>query len=691
MPEMSFLQDLLVLFGLGTAAVVAFHRLNLPPVLGFLITGVICGPFGFKLVDDSLAIETLAEIGLVLLLFTIGIEFSVKTFFRLRKFLLIAGGLQVAATVAAGAVLTHFTGLSWASAAFIGMLVSLSSTAIVLRLLEYRGDIDSAYGRSALSILIFQDLCIVPMVLITPFLGGQGGSFVDVALLTGKALIFLVLAATVARYLVPWLLNQVARTKKREAFVLSIILICLGTATATSHFGLSMALGAFIAGLIISESKYNHQALGEIVPFREVFNCLVFVSIGMLFDIRILLANPVTVILGLLLVIAVKAAIGAAVTGLMGNSLRVALLTGFSISQISEFSFVLAKVGLNVGLLDAQTNQLFLAVAILSMFMTPASLSGGGKLAQLLERVLPLWLAGNSKEPQERSEAMNDHVIIVGFGLGGRNLAAALADVGVSFTVIEHDPQIVRDEKAKGTAIMYGDASRQEVLMHAGVDNARVLALTLSHSETVLRSAEMARRINPGLHIIARAEYMEEVEPLIAVGTQEVIPEEFVGSVEMTSRVLQNYLLPRDVIERCVQRLKNEQGQAWLALYEANRPGDGLPCIPCDLAVEVRRIPTGSLLVGKNLLDTGLRPKTGVTVVAIQRADGSIVLNPKWDDQLQAGDSVILLGHRQQFALAAEFFANADIPPAPSGSAGAPVCPAQPVDEPDHPGDSEAK
>ncbi len=700
MPEMSFLQDLLVLFGLGTAAVVLFHRLNLPPVLGFLITGVICGPFGFKLVEDGHAIETLAEIGLVLLLFTIGIEFSVKTFLRLRKFLLIAGGLQVALTVGAAAVLTHFTGLTWASAAFVGMLVSLSSTAIVLRLLEYRGDIDSAYGRSALSILIFQDLCIVPMVLITPFLGGQGGSFVDVAILTGKALVFLVLAATVARYLVPWLLNQVAKTKKREAFVLSIILICLGTATATSHFGLSMALGAFIAGLIISESKYNHQALGEVVPFREVFNCLVFVSIGMLFDIRILLGNPVTVILGLLLVIAVKAVIGAAATAVMGNSLRVALLTGFAISQISEFSFVLAKVGLNVGLLDAYTNQLFLAVAILSMFLTPAALGAGGKLALLLERVLPLWLTSNAKDAHDQSELMNDHVIIVGFGLGGRNLAAALTDVGVSFTVIDQDPQIVKSEKAKGTAIMYGDASRQEVLKHAGVDRARVLALTLSHSETVLRSAELARRINPGLHIIARAEYMEEVEPLIAVGTQEVIPEEFVGSVEMTSRVLQNYLLPRDLIERCVQRLKKEQGQTWLALYETHRPGDGLPCIPCDLAVEVRRISAGSLLAGKNLLDTGLRPKTGVTVVAIQRADGSVVLNPRWDDLLNAGDSVIMLGHREQFALAAEFFSGADaVPPsapeAPVPPAETPSTPSSapslPVAEPDKTGDPEAK
>jgi Kef-type K+ transport system, predicted NAD-binding component len=243
MPEMHFLQELMILFGMGVFMVVVFHRLNLPPVLGFLITGVICGPFGFGVIDDIHSVETLAEIGLVLLLFEAGIEFSVKTFMKLKKFLLIAGGFQLLVTIFATMLITHLVGLAWETAAFLGMLISLSSTAIVLRILEYRGDFDSTHGRSAFSILIFQDLCIVPMVLVAPFLAGKGGTVTDALLLGGKALLFLVLAFTVARYLVPWLLNQVAKTKKREGFVLSIMLLCLGTAVATSNFGLSMALG----------------------------------------------------------------------------------------------------------------------------------------------------------------------------------------------------------------------------------------------------------------------------------------------------------------------------------------------------------------------------------------------------------------------------------------------------------------
>lgn len=656
MPEINFLQDLLVLFGLGIFAVVAFHRFNLPPILGFLVTGVICGPFGFGLVNNQHGIESLAEIGLVLLLFTIGIEFSVKTFLRLKNFLLIAGGLQVGLTIGATALITHLSGMPWATSAFLGMLVTLSSTAIVVRILEYRRDLDSAHGHSALSILIFQDLCIVPLVLITPFLAGKGGSLHDVAMLSGKALLFLGLAATAARYLVPWFLNQVAQTGKREAFVLSIILLCLGTANATRHFGLSMALGAFIAGLIISESKYNHQALGEVVPFREVFNCLVFVSIGMLFDTRILLSNPVGVLKALLLVLVGKALIGAGVTRLMGHSLRVSLLTGFALAQVSEFSFVLSKLGLDLGLLSNESNQLFLAVAILSMFLTPASLSFGGKLGNWLERLLPDYLTRGIEDSRHSIDHLDNHVIIVGFGTSGRHLASTLTEVGIAYTVIEQLPWVVDSERAKGTNILYGNASHQEVLQHAGIEKARVLALTVSDAETVLRSAELSKRLNPKLHIIARARYMEEVNPLITVGTQEVVPEELVGSLELLSRVLRHYLLPHEIIERCLQKLGGEQHNHQQALFAAHHPGESIPCIRGDLVVELHQVAADSHLSGKNLLSTDLRSKTGITIIAIQRVDGTLQLNPKWEHELQPGDSLMLLGHREQLCHAAKLF-----------------------------------
>lgn len=659
MPEMHFLQDLMILFAMGVFMVVAFHRLNLPPVLGFLITGVVCGPYGLKLVDDSHPVETLAEIGLVLLLFEAGIEFSVKTFLKLKKFLLIAGGLQLLVTIFATMAITHLVGIPWATAAFLGMLISLSSTAIVLRILEYRGDIDTTHGRSAFSILIFQDLCIVPMVLVAPFLAGKGGSVWDAAMLGGKAVLFLVLAFTVARYLVPWLLNQVAKTKKREAFVLSIMLLCLGTATATSHFGLSMALGAFIAGLVISDSKYNHQALGEVLPFREVFNCLVFVSIGMLFDVRILLASPLMVLSCLAIVLVVKAVIGAGATAFAGHSLRVAILTGVTIAQVSEFSFVIAKIGLNVGLIDPQINQLFLAVAILSMFVTPAMIGGGHKLSAWLERVLPSgWTTGRGGYEESKEARVDNHVVIIGYGFAGRTLARSLAALNIPYVIVDHDPDIVKAEMAKGTKIFYGDSARQEVLAHAGISRARVIAVTVSDHESRLRTIELACRLNPSVHVITRARLMDEVDPLIQVGAEKVVPEEFAGSIEILARVLENYLLPRDVIDNQLDDIRTNHNRNWQLLYERTHPGEAASCAPCELSIELRRVTAKSPVHDQSLLTSQLRTASGVTVVAIQRGDGTLVPNPGANDVLYVGDSAILMGTRKQLALAAPFFAD---------------------------------
>ncbi|MCC7530819.1 MAG: cation:proton antiporter [Candidatus Melainabacteria bacterium] len=662
MHEMSFLQDLMVLFGMGVVMVVAFHRLNLPPVLGFLITGVVCGPYGFKLVESIDAVGTLAEIGLVLLLFEAGIEFSVKTFIRLKKFLLVAGGLQLLLTIAATAAIAAYTGIDLQKSIFLGMLVSLSSTAIVIRILDYRGDLDSAHGRSAMSILIFQDLCIVPLVLLTPYLSGKGGSLWDAGMVAGKALLFVALAGTVVRYIVPMLLNQVAKTKKREAFVLSIILLCLGTATATSHFGLSMALGAFIAGLILSDSKYSHQALSEILPFREVFNCLVFVSIGMLFDVRTLIAHPGLVVVLLLLVVSVKAVIGAGVTLIAGHSARVAILTGVALAQVSEFSFVLSKLGLTVGLLDDRMNQLFLAVAILSMFFTPALLTAGEKTVRLAEKLLPEgWITGRIKE-DPREKMPENHTIVVGYGVAGKSLVNTLTQLGIPYVVIENDPLIVRQEKARGIPIFYGDASRQEVLAHANITKARLLAVAISDQESGIRTVEMARRLNASLHLVARARYMVNVEPLIKVGANRVVAEEFAGSLELVSYVLNEYLMSKEAIEEKLAALRSDQGAKWQALFDSIHPNESSTNLPSDLSVELRKVIAGSPITGKPLFESGLRTKTGATVVAIQRGEGVLIPNPRADEVLLTDDVVILMGTAKQLADAAIMFAPPPLP-----------------------------
>lgn len=557
MPVTALLQDLLIVFGLGVAMVVIFHRFNLPSVLGFLITGVVLGPHAFALVHETHAIEILAEIGLVLLLFEAGIEFSVKTFLRLKKFLLIAGTAQIALTVAATAALINSIGMPLNTAIFIGMLVSLSSTALVIRILEYRGELESTHGRAIMSILIFQDLCIVPMVLLTPYLAGSGGSLIDVALTTGKALLFVALAGTAARFLIPWFLNHVASIKKREAFVLSIILLCLGTAFATSHFGLSMALGAFIAGLVISDSKFSHQALAEVLPIREILNCLVFVSIGMLFDWRVLVDQPLLVLGLVVALMSIKTLVAFAATFAMGHSWRVALLTGVTLAQASEFSFVLSKLGFSAGILDSRVNQLVLAVAILSMFFTPSTIAVAEKLQKMLDRVIPAsWGAGRMGSGAG-SKKLEDHTIVVGYGMAGRNLVRALTAQGIAFMVVEYDPLVVRQEKRAGLNIMYGDASRPEVLNHAGLSLARNIVFTLSDPEVLLAAVEMAHRLNPTVNIIARARRTSQVDGLRERGARFIITEEISGSVAISSEVLTLYSVPDAEVEATVGKIHN--------------------------------------------------------------------------------------------------------------------------------------
>src|SRR5688572_30776690 len=420
MPELTVLRDLLVLFGLGVGVVVLFHRVRIPPIVGFLITGVVCGPYGFGLIRGVHQVEALAEIGVVLLLFTVGIEFSIQQLLRIRKFLFIGGGLQVGLTLLVTMLLSRSAGLTWPVATFLGMLVALSSTAIVLRLFADRGEMATLSARGALAILIFQDLCIVPLVLLTPYLGGTGGEPITILWVALKALLFLAAAVVAARFVVPRLLEIVVNTRKREVFLLTIVLMCLGTAWASSHIGLSLALGAFIAGLVISESPYSHQALGEMLPLREVFNSLFFVSMGMLFDVRTLLAHPVLIFGVLLTTIVMKALVTFGVAWVMRYPLRTSVILALSIAQIGEFSFVLSKVGLDANLLDADLYQLFLAVAVGTMALTPALHAIAPRVAGLFERCVPRrFSAGRAMpglEPITLPHAA-DHVVIIGYGL----------------------------------------------------------------------------------------------------------------------------------------------------------------------------------------------------------------------------------------------------------------------------------
>ncbi len=467
------------------------------------------------------------------------------------------------------------------------------------------------------------------------------------------------------RYVVPWVLGQVVRTRSREAFLLVIIILCLGTAWVSSLAGLSLALGAFIAGLIVSQSEYSHQALGEIIPFRDAFNSLFLISIGMLLDVKIF-SNPLPLLLGVAAMVGVKALVAWGVTLVLGYSFRVAVITGLCLAQVGEFSFVLAKQGKELKLIDGSVYQLFLAGAVITMILTPLLKGIAPWLAEKLTPLVPkrLLQAKSLGTTPEAVGAVKDHVVIIGYGLNGRNLAKALKRVAIPFVVIEMNPETVSKERKQGVAIIYGDASSPEILDHAGIRRARVLVIAVSDPSSIRRSTELARRMHPGLHIIVRTRYLGEMKPLMALGADEVVPEEFETALEIFSRTLRKLLVPRDMVEKFVREARVDGYGALLTPQggevASEEKAEALSII-AGADLEVLRIEDGSPLAGKTLEEANLRRHTGATVLAL-RSGAEFQSNPPVTAMLSPGTVAIVFGTPEQVAQAAKLFRGGDRP-----------------------------
>ena len=654
MSEPGLLPDLLILFALSVVAALAFHRLRLPPIVGFLITGVISGPYGFGLIRNIADVESLAEIGVVLLLFTVGLEFSLQHLARLRRFLFIGGALQVGVTIAVTAALARSLAVAWPVAIFLGMLVALSSTAITLRLYAERGELDTPFGNASLGILIFQDLCVVPMMLLTPALAGGGRNPTSLARTLLEAALFIAATVVAARLVVPRILHLVAATRRREVFLLTIVLFCLGTAWASARVGLSLALGAFIAGIVIADSEYSQQALSDIVPLREVFNSLFFISIGMLFDIRTVGRSPLLVVCAIATVILVKVVVTGGASLVLGQSLRPALATGLGLAQIGEFSFVLSAAGMTAGLLDERLDQLFLAVAVGTMALTPALIDIAPRAGAWLERRTPdRWRPSQTGAPMQANTPIGDHVIIVGFGFNGRNLARILRDVGIAYRVIDSNASIARQERRSGEPVLYGDASSAEILHHAGVERARVLVVAISDIAATRATVATVRRLNPNVHVIVRTRYMREIGSLVKLGSVEVVPEEFETAIEVFTRVLRRYLVPRDVIEREVRSVRSQYDEMFRPLPDAGVRVEDLSRFLTEVTLVVMRVEPGALATGEPLSDVRFRERSGATVVAIQHEGGGLVASPSGDEVLHPGDTILVMGRTDQLERAA--------------------------------------
>ena len=646
-PEL--LGDLLIILLASVPVAYVCLRLKLPLLVGFMLTGIAIGPYGLGLVKHVEAIEILAEVGVMLLLFTIGLEFSLRRLREMKRLVLLGGGLQVLLTVGVTSAAALVFGRGFGQALFFGFLVALSSTAIVLKSYVERNEIDSPHGRAGVGILLFQDISVVLMMCTVPVLGGEDiVSFTQIALNLGGSLLAVVMMVAAAWLLMPLLLKRIVRLRSPEVFLLTVVLLWLAMSWATSYFGLSLALGAFFAGMMLADSEYTHQAASEILPFRDVFNSLFFVSIGMLLSVGALLANIGFVLVLVAVLIFVKLIIVWGVIRILGYPQRVAVMTGLGLAQIGEFSFVLARSGQAADLLPPTDYQNFLAASIISMIATPFMINAAPRISFRMQSLLKDGDVGEIENAEEddihmtSSGGLNHHVIIVGYGLNGRNLARVLRAVSVPYVVLELDSVVVRQAKEKGEKINFGDATRREVLTHTGVEQASALVLAMSDPQAARRTVDQARRMNKTMHIIVRTRYVSEITELYHLGADEVIPEEFETSIEIFSRVLHRYGFSRNVIEGQIDRIR-EQG------YEMLRSA-AIPQLAPATSLGLDAASTESIVVGndspaigKAIGELDFRGKSGATIIAVIRG-GDTKVSPGAKYRLQEGDTVVLVG-----------------------------------------------
>lgn len=658
--ESQLLDYVIIIFGLSVLVVFICHQIRVPTIVGFFLTGILAGPHGLGLVEAVNEVEFLAEVGVVLLLFTIGIEFSLNRLLQIKRTVLAGGALQVLLTLLAVFAVARQMGQPAGEAVFMGFLVALSSTAIVLKLSQERAEIDSPHGRTTLGILIFQDVIIVPMILVTPLLAGSTGSLTSVSLVpVAKGIGIIALVIICARWIVPRLLYQIARTRSRELFLLTVVVICFAVAWLTSSIGLSLALGAFLAGLIISESEYSHQALGNILPFRDVFMSFFFVSIGMLLDIGFLFQNLWLILLITAGVLILKAVVAGGAAILLGLQLRAAILVGLALSQIGEFSFILSKAGIAHGLLSGDGYQTFLSFSVLSMAATPFIVASAPRMADfVLRSPVPERLrTGLYPVPEPTTAGKKDHVIIVGFGVNGRNVARAAGVADIPYMIVEMNPETVRSEQARGEPIYYGDATQEAVFRHVGIQDAKIVVVAINDPAATRGITEIARRLNPSVYLIVRTRYFQEMAPLYDLGADEVIPEEFETSVEIFNRVLAKYLVPRDTIEKFAAEVRSDGYEMFRSLARETASFGDLKLQVPNIEISALRIDDSSPIVGRSLAQIELRKRYGVTVLALRRG-AVVVSNPDVDMPFHAGDILFAVGSSEKIAGVTGLFHN---------------------------------
>jgi len=655
--EIPILQDLAVLFALSIGVSLLSHQLGLPPLIGYLATGLLAGPTGLGLIHGHHEVEALAEIGVILLLFAIGLEFSFAELAKIKRAVLIGGSLQMGLSFLGAGALALALGEPAREAIFIGLLVALSSTAIVLKQFGEQGLLESAAGKQGLGILIFQDLAIVPLMLLIPFLAGQSGNGRGWEILVAEGLALVVGVFVLAKWVVPWGLYRITATRSRELFLLSICSIGLLVAWSTQQLGLSLGLGAFLAGLIISESEYSLSALSSIIPFRDVFASLFFISIGMLLDLGFFAQNWGSVVALVVSVLLIKGLVLGIVGWVLKANRATQWILALSLSQIGEFSFVLVKGGVSVSLMDEPSYQLFLAVSVVTMALAPVLIQNA-----------PKWGEKWFPEPSLKAKLtevglIEDHLILVGYGVTGQMLARAAVAAGTAYQIIELNSETVRQQAKLGQPIHFGDSTHPEVLLHVGIKKARVLVIAIPDAMATEATIRLAKNLAPGVKVIARARHLMQLDHLYKAGADLVVPAEYEASIEIFAQVLDQYLVPHVEIERAVREIRAEGYQMLRRVASPRAQSFDLQRHLSGL--EIRWITIGERLAScHRLIDLDLRARFGVTVLAIKEGAG-VAANPQAQAHICPGNEVLLLGKPEEIIKTAHFLEAGEPEPDP--------------------------
>ena len=667
MHEGRLLVDLTLLVGLAIPIVALAHRLSAPPLVGFLVAGVLVGPNGLALISATEEVEVLSELGVALLLFEVGLELSLSYVRQWARTVLIGGGLQMSGTLLCVAALAMALGVSPGQSIFYGMLVAMSSTAIVSKTYGDRAELDTAQGRSVISILLFQDLCVLPLILLLPVLAGlEAADMGAVGMEFARGLAIITALVIGGQFIVRKTLDRIVLFRDPELFTLCVGFFGIGTAVVSAWAGFSLAIGAFIAGLVISESEYGLQALSDVLPFRVVFSGIFFISTGMLLNVPAMVAQLDVLIPLVAVVFALKFVLVTVSVRAAGGLLTTALISGLSLAQIGEFSILLAALGLPLGLFREGDYQLFLSAAVLSMMATPFLIRIAGSVAGRITAAVSGSREFAPTDP-DPAEEMSDHTIIVGYGVAGRYLARVLDAAGIPCVVVEHDANLARRARQDGLSVTFGDGTRPAVLKHVAARRARIIVFAISSPTEERRGVHVARDLNPTAQIIVRTRYTSSIDELMSLGATDVVVEEFEVSIELFAKALESYRIPINRIWQEAATVREEHYGLFRGTAEPDLRLDALKHLGIHDALELVEISDGAKVIGLSATSVRLRRQTGAVQIAVVR-DGQPMYLREPDFHYRAGDTVVLVGDRDSLDRAIALFQDQ-----PGGSSAGPA------------------